>query len=58
MIASPLGQVKDRSEGEASSAGRGRDPASLRADRDSRARELPRQLLADYEKILKARSDL
>jgi predicted nucleic acid-binding Zn-ribbon protein len=30
--------------------------ASLRADRDSRARELPRPLLADYEKILKARS--
>ncbi|MGH7343931.1 MAG: zinc ribbon domain-containing protein [Candidatus Rokuibacteriota bacterium] len=28
----------------------------LRADRDSRARELPRPLLADYEKILKARS--
>ena len=30
--------------------------AGLRADRDSRARELPRPLLADYEKILKARS--
>ena len=30
--------------------------AALRADRDSRARELPRPLLADYEKILKARS--
>jgi hypothetical protein len=30
--------------------------ASVRADRDSRARELPRPLLADYEKILKARS--
>ena len=28
---------------------------SLRADRNSRARELPRGLLADYEKILKAR---
>jgi predicted nucleic acid-binding Zn-ribbon protein len=32
--------------------------ASLRADRDSRARELPRPLLADYEKILKARSGI
>src|SRR5262245_46919736 len=31
---------------------------SLRADRDSRARELPRPLLADYEKILKARSGI
>jgi predicted nucleic acid-binding Zn-ribbon protein len=30
--------------------------AGLRADRDSRARELPRPLLADYEKILRARS--
>jgi predicted nucleic acid-binding Zn-ribbon protein len=28
---------------------------SVRADRNSRARELPRGLLADYEKILKAR---
>ena len=28
---------------------------SLRADRSSRAKELPRPLLADYEKILKAR---
>jgi predicted nucleic acid-binding Zn-ribbon protein len=27
----------------------------VRAERDSRARELPRGLLADYEKILKAR---
>jgi predicted nucleic acid-binding Zn-ribbon protein len=32
--------------------------ATLRADRDSRARELPRPLLADYEKILKARSGI
>jgi len=32
--------------------------AGLRADRDSRARELPRPLLADYEKILKARSGI
>ena len=32
--------------------------SSLRADRDSRARELPRPLLADYEKILKARSGI
>jgi len=32
--------------------------ASLRADRNSRARELPRPLLADYEKILKARSGI
>ncbi len=30
----------------------------LRADRNSRARELPRPLLADYEKILKARSGI
>jgi uncharacterized protein len=30
--------------------------AALRADRDSRARELPRPLLADYAKILKARA--
>ena len=30
--------------------------AAVRADRDSRARELPRPLLADYAKILKARS--
>ena len=29
--------------------------AAVRADRDSRARELPRPLLADYERILKAR---
>jgi hypothetical protein len=29
--------------------------AGLRADRNSRAKELPRPLLADYEKILKAR---
>ena len=32
--------------------------AALRADRNSRARELPRPLLADYEKILKARSGI
>jgi len=32
--------------------------AGLRADRNSRARELPRPLLADYEKILKARSGI
>jgi predicted nucleic acid-binding Zn-ribbon protein len=32
--------------------------ATVRADRDSRARELPRPLLADYEKILKARSGI
>src|SRR5262249_49322140 len=32
--------------------------ASLRTDRDSRARQLPRPLLADYEKILKARSGI
>jgi uncharacterized protein len=32
--------------------------AALRADRNSRARELPRLLLADYEKILKARSGI
>jgi uncharacterized protein len=30
--------------------------AAVRADRDSRARELPRPLLADYAKILKARA--
>jgi uncharacterized protein len=30
--------------------------AALRADRDSRARELPRPLLSDYAKILKARA--
>src|SRR5207245_3567746 len=30
--------------------------AVLRAERDSRARELPRPLLTDYEKILKARA--
>jgi uncharacterized protein len=30
--------------------------AALRGDRDSRARELPRPLLADYAKILKARA--
>jgi uncharacterized protein len=30
----------------------------LRADRNSRARELPRPLLADYEKILKARGGI
>ncbi|PYM95999.1 MAG: hypothetical protein DME04_03240 [Candidatus Rokuibacteriota bacterium] len=30
--------------------------AGVRAERDSRARELPRPLLTDYEKILKARS--
>ncbi|PYN24322.1 MAG: hypothetical protein DMD76_15190, partial [Candidatus Rokuibacteriota bacterium] len=29
---------------------------AVRAERDSRARELPRPLLVDYEKILKARS--
>ena len=32
--------------------------AVVRAERDSRARELPRPLLADYEKILKARGGL
>jgi hypothetical protein len=32
--------------------------ATVRAERDSRARELPRPLLADYEKILKARSGI
>jgi uncharacterized protein len=32
--------------------------ASLRADRNSRAKELPRPLLADYEKILKARGGI
>ena len=32
--------------------------ALVRAERDSRARELPRGLLADYEKILKARGGL
>src|SRR6202008_4040522 len=30
--------------------------AGVRAERDSRARELPRPLLTDYEKILKARA--
>jgi len=33
-----------------------RELAAVRGDRDSRARELPRPLLADYEKILKARA--
>ena len=32
--------------------------AVVRAERDSRARELPRPLLADYEKILKARGGI
>jgi predicted nucleic acid-binding Zn-ribbon protein len=30
--------------------------AGVRAERDSRARELPRAVLADYEKILRARA--
>jgi predicted nucleic acid-binding Zn-ribbon protein len=33
-----------------------RELGAVRADRDSRARELPRPLLADYAKILKARA--
>jgi len=33
-----------------------RELAAVRGDRDSRARELPRPLLADYAKILKARA--